>query len=75
MDNVPIVYQIQNTVGQIKKLKQSSTIYSNSNLNGSKYNYKANTTIRILQNISNSIDKIWVNATGRIGYIDINSYK
>ena len=75
MDNVPIVYQIQNTVGQIKKLKQSSTIYSNSNLNGSKYNYKANTTIRILQNIFNSIDKIRVNATGRIGYIDINSYK
>ena len=67
--------QIKNTVGQIKKLKQSSIIYSNSNLSGSKFNYKANTTITILQNVSSTTDKVKVNQTGRTGYIKNNLYK
>lgn len=75
MSNIPVVSQIQNTVGQVRKLGRSCVIYSNSNLTGSKYNYKANTTITILQNISNTIDKIKVNATGRTGFIDISNYK
>ena len=63
-----------NTVGQIKKLSRSSILYSNSNLTGIQYNYKANTTITILQNISAQVDKIRVNVTGRIAYIDNSNY-
>ena len=66
--------QISSTVGQIKKLRQSSIIYSNSNLTGSKYNYRANTTIKILKNVNNSIDKVKVIQTGREGYIKNNCY-
>lgn len=67
--------QIPNTVGQSRKLKQASIIYSNSNLTGSKFNYRANTTITILENITTEIDKIKINQTGRIGYINKKYYK
>ena len=59
--------QIKNTVGQIKKLKQNTIIYSNQNLTGTKYNYKANTSIKILKNVSENIDYIQVIQTGRKG--------
>ena len=62
------------TVGQTKKLTRASILYSNSNLTGYKYNYKANTTITILQNISNNVDKIRVNMTGRVAYINKSNY-
>lgn len=62
------------TVGQTKKLTRASILYSNSNLTGYKYNYKANTTITILQNISSNVDKVRVNATGRIAYINNSNY-
>ena len=62
------------TVGQTKKLTRDSILYSNSNLTGYKYNYKANTTITILQNISSNIDKVRVNQTGRIAYINNSNY-
>lgn len=77
MHDIPVEQPvtIPNTVDQTRKLKSSSIIYSNSNLSGTKYNYKANTTITILQNISSTIDRIKVNLTGREGFININSYK
>lgn len=62
------------TVGQTKKLTRASILYSNSNLTGYKYNYKANTTITILQNISSTVDRVRVNATGRIAYINNSNY-
>lgn len=65
---------INKTVGQTKKLTRDSILYSNSNLTGYKYNYKANTTITILQNISSNIDKVRVNMTGRIAYINKSNY-
>lgn len=65
---------LNNTVGQTKKLTKASTLYSDSNLTGTKYNYKANTTITILQNISSNVDRVRVNATGRIAYIDNSNY-
>lgn len=71
--DTPMV-QINNTVGQIRKLKQSTIIYSKSNLNGLKFNYKANTTITILDNINSNIDKVKVNVTGRVGYIENKYY-
>lgn len=68
------IIKISNTIGQKQKLKQDSIIYSNSNLSGSKFNYKANTTIIILENVTNDIDKIKVVQTGRIGYIQNKFY-
>ncbi len=65
---------IVQTVGQTKKLTRDSILYSNSNLTGYKYNYKANTTITILQNISSNVDKVRVNVTGRIAYINKSNY-
>lgn len=75
MSDIISAPQIKNTVGQIRKLRQASIIYSKSNLSGSKFNYKANTTVKILENVSNTVDKIKVNATGRVGYINNKSYK
>lgn len=66
---------IKSTVGQVRYFRSGTTIYSNSNLTGSKYDYKANTSIIILQNISNTIDKVKVRQTGRTGYVNINVYK
>lgn len=65
---------IKNTTGSIIKLKNATTLYSNSNLTGTKYNYKANTTVRILENITNMIDKVYVVATGRTAYINNSAY-
>lgn len=62
-----------NCTGQTKKIK-ACTLYSNSNLSGKKYTYKANTTVTILSNINSYIDKVKVNATGRIAYINTNNY-
>lgn len=65
---------LTNNAGQTKKLVRAMTLYSNSNLTGKKYNYKANTTIRILKNISSSVDYIQVLATGRKAYISNSAY-
>lgn len=67
---------ITNTVGQYKRLKKTYTyIYSKSNLSGTKYTYLANTKVKIVKNISTKIDKIYVPATGRCGYVSISAYK
>lgn len=65
----------RHTVGQIKRFKGNTTIFSNSNLTGTQYQYKANTSVKILANVSGSVDKIYVQATGRTGYVNINAYK
>lgn len=65
--------QKSNSSGQKRKIK-ACTMYSNSNLSGKKYTYKANTTVTILSNINSYIDKVKINATGRIAYINTNNY-
>lgn len=62
------------TAGITKKLSRASVLYSNSNLTGIQYNYKANTTITVLQNINANVDKVKVNQTGRIAYINNSNY-
>ena len=62
------------TSGQTKKLARASILYSNSNLTGYRYNYKANTTVTILENVSENVDKVRVNVTGRVAYINTNNY-
>lgn len=62
------------TSGQTKKLARASILYSNSNLTGYRYNYKENTTVTILENVSANVDKVRVNVTGRVAYINTNNY-
>lgn len=64
-----------NTVGQTRKLASTTTLYKNSDLTGTKYTYKANTTVKILQNVSSSVDKVYIPATGRVAYVKTNSYR
>jgi len=64
---------IKNTVGQIKVLKQNCYLYANSNLTGTKYPYLKNTRVKILKNISSSVDYIQVIKTGRKAYVQ-NKY-
>lgn len=68
------VQPISNTVGQYKKLKSTTTLYSNSNLTGTRYTYLKNTKVKILQNISSTVDRIYVPATGRYAYVDNSAY-
>ena len=65
---------IPNTVGQRRKTK-ACYLYSNSNLTGRVYTYRANTTITILKNVSSNVDYIKVNYNGRKAYINKNNYK
>ena len=62
-----------NSTGQTRKTK-ACYLYSKSNLSGTKYTYKANTTVIILENISSNVDKVRVNVTGRIAYINTSNY-
>lgn len=66
--------QVPNTVGQYKKLKSTTTLYSNSNLTGTRYTYLKNTKVKILKNISSSVDYIYIPATGRYAYIDNSAF-
>lgn len=63
------------STGVIKTFKKAAIIYENSNLTGTKYDYKANTTVEILEHIS-TIDKVKSRATGRVGYVyNVDLYK
>lgn len=62
------------TSGQTKKLARESILYSNLNLTGYRYNYKENTTVTVLENVSANVDKVRVNVTGRVAYINTNNY-
>ena len=42
---------VKNTVGEYRKLKSTTILYSNSDLTGTKYTYLPNTTVKILKNI------------------------
>lgn len=66
---------VTTTSGQTRKLARASILYSNSNLTGYRYNYKANTTVTVLENVSASVDRVRVRLTGRVAYISVDSYK
>lgn len=73
--NTETVEKANSTVGKIRKFKATNFIYSNSNLSGNKYTYKSNTSVKILQNVSATVDKVQVIQTGRCGYVKNNLYK
>ena len=49
-------------------------MYSKSNLTGTRYTYLKNTKVKILQNVSSTVDRIYVPATGRYAYVDNSAY-
>lgn len=65
---------IKNTVGQIKTLSTKCYLYSKSNLSGVKYTYLKNTKVKILKNISNTVDYVQVVSTHRKAYVNNNRY-
>lgn len=65
---------VAGTSGQTKKLARASILYSNSNMTGYRYNYKANTTVTVLENVATNVDKVRINVTGRVAYINTNNY-
>ena len=65
----------RNTVGQTKQLKQTCNLWSKPNLTGTEYTYLKNTSVKILENVNDKVDKIYIPATGRTAYINIAMYK
>jgi len=65
----------RNTVGEYRYLKANVKLWSNPNLTGTSYDYLAGTKVKILENVSEEVDKIYVPATGRTAYINIYWYR
>ena len=65
----------RNTVGEYRYLKDNCKLWSNSNLTGTYYSYLKGTKVKILENVSDEVDKINVPATGRTAYINIKNYR
>lgn len=63
------------TAGQYKRLANRTYLYSNSNLTGKVYTYLPLTQVKILKNISSSVDYVYVVKTGRYAYVRSNSYR
>lgn len=61
-------------VGKTYRLKAKTTLYSKSNLSGTKYAYLAQTKLKVLSHASASVDKIKVIATGREAYCEISKF-
>lgn len=74
-NDIPSKSYPQTTVGQTRRMKAKGIIYENPNLTGNKYTYNALTELKILQNISSTVDKVYVTKTGRVGYIKKSLYK
>lgn len=70
-----VISKSKSTVGQYKRFKTATNLYSNSNLTGTKYNYLALTQVKIVRNVSSNIDYVYIVKTGRYAYVNINSYK
>ena len=65
----------RNTVGEYRYLKANVKLWSNPNLTGTSYDYLKGTKVKILENVSDEVDKIYVPATGRTAYINIYWYR
>lgn len=66
---------IKNTVGQYKRLANRTYLYQKSNLTGKVYTYLPLTQVKIIKNVSSSVDYVYVVKTGRYAYVRNNVYK
>lgn len=65
---------VKSTVGEYRKLKGTTNLYSKSNLTGTVYTYLKNTQVKILKNISSTVDYVYIKATNRYAYIKTSAY-
>ncbi len=67
---------VQNsTVGNYYRLANRTYLYANSNMSGTRYTYLAQTQVKVLQNVSSSVDYVQVVKTGRKAYVYKSTYK
>lgn len=62
-------------VGKTYKLKTDTTLYSKSNLTGTRYQYLKNTTVKVLSHASVTVDYVQVIQTGRKAYVSVSKLK
>lgn len=60
--------EIKNTVGQIYKLSANTKLYTSSSMKIA-YNYKKNTKVQVLENVTSDIDKVKVLKTNLVRYM------
>lgn len=70
-----IVFSNKSTVGQYKRLRKGTYLYSKPNLAGTKYTYLAKTQVKIIKNVSSNVDYVYVVKTGRYAYVRTDMYK
>lgn len=62
------------TVGKTYKLKKSTTLYDNSKMSGTKYQYKANTTVKVIKHITTTVDYVYIPANGKYRYCEVAAF-
>lgn len=62
------------TVGAYYRLKNRTTLYSKSNLTGTKYTYLPQTQIKVVRHASSTVDYIYVVKTGRYAYCKTSAF-
>ena len=63
------------TVGNYYRLANRTHIYASSSMSGTCYTYLPQTQVKVLQNISNSVDYVQVVKTGRKAYVYKSAYR
>lgn len=66
---------VKRTVGQYKRLARRTILYKNSNLKGTTYSYLPNTQVKIIRNVSSTVDYVYVVKTKRYAYVKVSAYK
>lgn len=74
VETKPIIEKYQTNINGLYRLYNNTILYSNPNLTGTKYDYKAKTQIKVVQHISVSVDYIYVVQTGRYAYCNVSAY-
>ena len=62
------------TVGTTQKFANNVTLYSKPDKTGITYSYLKNTTVEVVENITDTMDKIYIPATNRTAYVEITAY-
>lgn len=67
----PVKEVYKTSIGKSYRLKEKSTLYSNGNLTGTKYEYLAKTEVKVLSHYSDTVDYVLCVKTGRKAYIKV----
>lgn len=68
----PVKEEYKTSIGKSYRLKEKSTLYSNGNLTGTKYEYLAKTEVKVLSHYSDTVDYVICVKTGRKAYLPID---